>query len=237
MVTDALVQSVSVLLLGLVLGLQHALDADHVAAMSTLISRERSLRRVSWLGTLWGIGHTTTLLTVGLIILLLKVTIPKTLALSFEFLVGGVLVFLGLAALLRARKLRLHLHQHTHAGKTHTHLHAHAQGGPHVHAHSHQSFALGLLHGLAGSAALMLLVLSTVHSVVAGVYFILIFGIGSVLGMLIVSSILGSVFMYTAQRFERFSLAMHVASGAISIILGASIMYQIGIAQGLLAIP
>ncbi len=226
-------QAFTLLSLGLVLGLEHALDADHVVAVSTLVSQTKSLKRSSIFGILWGMGHTTTLFVVGLVILLFKLTIPQKLALSFEFLVGIVLVLLGADVLRKVLQGRVHLHPHTHAdGTTHVHLHAHSQPEELDHHHHHRSFLVGLVHGLAGSSALMLLVLTTVESVWQGIFFILIFGLGSILGMMVTSTLI-ALPMKAATNFARLDRGLRLAAGAISIVLGLLIMGRIGFVDGL----
>ncbi len=217
---------------GFLLGLQHALDADHVVAVSTLVSETKNLRRSSLLGALWGLGHTTTLLVAGLAVLLLKIAIPERLALSFEFMVGILLVLLGGDVLRRLWQQRPHIHPHTHAdGTTHVHLHGHAHG-PHHH-HAHRSFLVGLVHGLAGSAALLLLVLATVESVGQGILFILVFGLGSILGMWATSTLIALPFALLG-RIARVDRALRLVAGTVSILLGVTIMVRIGWFEGLL---
>lgn len=221
---------VSLLGLGLVLGLRHALDADHVIAVSTIVSRTGSLKKSSLYGVMWGVGHTATLLLVGVLILGFKLALPDKLALSFEFIVGIVLVALGVDVIRKIRLEKLHLHEHTHDGDTHTHLHSHKEG--HAHGHSHKSFIVGMIHGLAGSAALTLLVLTTVKSVMYGLLYILIFGIGSTAGMLLVSAVIGLPFIFAA-RFDRIHGYIGALAGIISILFGLMLMYEIGFHQKL----
>lgn len=224
--TNSLIQSITLLGFGFILGLKHALDADHVVAVSTIVSQTKSLKKSSIFGLLWGVGHTTTLFLAGFFILTLKLVIPAKLALSFEFIVGLVLVFMGGDLLIKIRAEKLHLHKHKHDDKIHAHLHLHEDSKNH-HRH-HRSFIVGMVHGLAGSAALMLLVLATVKSTVQGLLFILIFGIGSVAGMFVTSMIVGLPFILTS-RFDRINEGVKITAGTISIILGLTIMYQIGI--------
>lgn len=222
---------ITLLGLGFALGLKHALDADHVVAVSTIVSQTKSLKKSSLFGAIWGAGHTTTLLIVGLILLGLKLTIPKWIALSFEFLVGIVLVLLGLNVIWKLISEKLHYHKHTHASVEHTHVHSHKTSS--MHDHFHKSFAVGMVHGLAGSATLMLLVLGSVTSLVEGVLYILVFGIGSIFGMLVVSTIIGLPFMLTT-RFEAVHNSVKIVAGSFSILLGFTIMYEIGYINGLL---
>ncbi len=220
---------------GFLLGLQHALDPDHVVAVSTLVSETKSLRRSSLLGALWGLGHTTTLLLAGLVVLLLKVAIPERVALSFEFLVGILLVILGGDVVRRVWQERPHVHLHTHAdGTTHIHLHSHRHGPDHH--HGHRSYMVGLVHGLAGSAALLLLVLGTVEQLSLGILFILVFGLGSILGMLVTSTAIALPFTLLG-RMARVDRSLRLAAGTISILLGVAIMVEIGWFEGLLRPP
>jgi len=172
MITDTIIM----LGLGFLLGVEHAFEPDHIVAISSLISKEKNLKKTTILGAIWGVGHTTTLFLAGIIILTLKITIPKTIALSLEFLVGLVIIFLGFYVIRNIIEKKKHIHKHTHNGRTHTHIHSHK--GTDQHTHYHQSFSVGLIHGLAGSAALMLLILSTFNSLIIGIIYILLFGIG-----------------------------------------------------------
>jgi len=223
-------QLATLLGLGFVLGLKHALDADHVVAISTIVSHTKSLKKSSLFGAIWGVGHTTTLFLVGLAILIFKLTIPDKLALSFEFLVGIVLVVLGIDVLRKIIKEKTHWHRHQHGKVRHTHFHSHEALSSHNHLH--KSFIVGMVHGLAGSAALMLLVLTTVKSISQGLLYILVFGVGSILGMLLVSGVIGLSFLWTT-RFDGLHNGVKVLTGSISIVLGFIIMYQIGFVNGL----
>lgn len=219
--------------LGFILGLKHSLDADHVAAISTLVSENKSIGKSSLLGAIWGIGHTTALFIVGMIILLFKITIPDMIAVSLEFLVGIILVVLGVSALREFVKKEVHLHKHRHSNIVHAHFHSHKDKKSHFHSHANKTFIVGLIHGLAGSAALMLLVLATISSVIHGIIYIIIFGIGSILGMLIISSVISLPFAITAGRFNNMNKAVKVIAGIISIGLGISIMVKLGFIERL----
>jgi len=220
----------SILGLGLLLGLKHALDADHVVAVSTITSQTKSLKKAAWIGAFWGLGHTTTLLIAGTIVLALGLTIPDRLSLGLEFIVGIILVILGGRVLLRIRKDQLHIHQHNHDGAAHVHLHAHANNP--THQHSHMSFAVGMVHGLAGSAALMLLVLATVRSLPLGILYILIFGLGTMLGMAVVTMLISLPFL-AASRMQRVHTGLTLAAGLASIAIGCITMIEIGMLQRL----
>lgn len=212
--------------LGFILGLKHALDADHVVAVSTIVSQTKNLKKSSLAGAIWGMGHTATLFLVGLVILVFKLAIPDKLALSFEFIVGVVLVVLGVDVLRKVSKGKVHLHEHQHGDSVHTHLHSHKESPSHNYIH--KSFVVGTIHGLAGSAALMLLVLTTVNSIFQGLLYILIFGIGSIVGMLIVSGIIALPFLLSS-KFDKINNIVKILAGTISIVLGFTIMYEIGL--------
>lgn len=225
--------------LGLILGVKHALDADHVIAVSTIVSEHRSLKWASLIGAFWGLGHTATLFAVGLLVIGLRLTIPPRLALGLEFLVALMLVILGASILWRSfGPERLHLHTHAHNPETHAHFHIHgSREEDHSHGHPFNSmrkpFLVGMVHGLAGSAALMLLVLTTIPSPLAGLAYILIFGFGSVGGMLILSSLIGLPFILTARRFTAMNRWIQVGAGAASVAFGIFLGWEIGFEAGL----
>jgi len=225
--------------LGLLYGIQHATDADHLIAVSTIVSEHRSFKWASLIGAFWGLGHTTTLFLVGLIVIGLRVTIPPRLALGLEFLVALMLTLLGLKILWRSFGIeKIHLHSHAHNPETHAHFHVHENPGQdHGHTHPFKSmrkpFVVGMVHGLAGSAALMLLVLSTIPSALAGVAYIVVFGIGSVGGMLLLSGLVGLPFILTAQRFSRMNRWIKVAAGVASMLFGLHLGWDIGFNAGL----
>lgn len=210
--------------LGFLLGIEHATDADHVAAVSTLTTESKNLKHSAMHGIYWGLGHTFTLLFVGLLLLLFKITIPQKLAVSFEFIVGLMLVFLGINLFLKILKSRFHLHLHNH-GKI-AHLHYHTHKSRHSHKHSRASFFIGLVHGLAGSAALMLLVLATIKSIISGLIYILIFGVGSILGMLLVSISI-SIPILLAKNLGRIHFIIRSIASLVSIFIGITVIVGI----------
>ncbi|MDP2683809.1 MAG: sulfite exporter TauE/SafE family protein [bacterium] len=217
-------QLLSIFGFGFVLGLEHALDPDHVVAVSTIVSQEKNFRKSTLLGMFWGAGHTATLLIVAMIVLLLKVTIPAKIALSFEFIVGIMLVILGINVFRKLFVHDFHWHRHEHDAHLHAHLHSHKESP--AHKHNHITFAMGMVHGLAGSAALMLLVVATLTSLWQGIIYVLIFGLGSVLGMMIVSGLIGLPFFLT-KNIKKLNRAIQSIAGIVSITLGVIIMYQI----------
>jgi sulfite exporter TauE/SafE len=225
--------------LGLILGIKHALDADHVIAVSTIVSEHQSLKWASLIGAFWGLGHTTTLFVVGVLVIGLRLTIPPRLALGLEFLVALMLVVLGLNILWRSFSVeKIHLHAHAHNPETHAHFHFHeSRKEDHSHSHPFKSmrkpFLVGMVHGLAGSAALMLLVLTTIPSPLSGLAYIVIFGLGSVGGMLVLSSMIGLPFILTAQRFTALNRWIRVLAGGASVVFGLILGWEIGFGQGL----
>jgi len=225
--------------LGLLYGIQHATDADHLVAVSTIVSEHKSFKWASFIGAFWGLGHTTTLFLVGLVVIGLRIAIPPRLALGLEFLVALMLVLLGSRILWRSFGVeKIHLHSHAHNPETHSHFHVHdSHGQDHSHAHPFRSmrkpFIVGMVHGLAGSAALMLLVLTTIPSVAAGIVYIVVFGIGSVGGMLLLSGLIGLPFILTAQRFSRVNRWIQVAAGVASLLFGLHLGWDIGFNEGL----
>jgi len=226
------IELAAVLTLGFTLGLVHATDADHVVAIATILSENKSLKKTSVLGAFWGLGHTITLLFAGLVVLLLAVSIPQSLALFFEFMVGLVLIALGLSVIRKTLGRSKHIHSHLHDDKMHTHFHDHSKTGNHE--HEHKSFIVGMFHGLAGSSALMLLTLSSIDSILEGFAFILIFGLGSILGMLIIGTLIGLPFALTSIRSGKWNIRIRLIAGSLSIALGFMIVYQISIVEGLL---
>ena len=220
--------------LGLVLGIQHALDPDHLIAVSTIVSEQKNFKWASLIGAFWGLGHTTTLFIVGMIVIGLRVTIPPRLGSGLELLVALMLVILGVNVLRKSFGAeRVHLHTHSHNPETHTHFHVH-ENPQQDHGHQHQfkamrrPFIVGMVHGLAGSAALMLLVLSTIESPLGGLLYIVIFGLGSVGGMLLLSGIIGLPFILTAQRFSLMNRWIRIFAGVASVGFGLFLGWEIG---------
>jgi high-affinity nickel permease len=212
--------------LGFLLGVRHALDADHVAAVSALVSQERGVLRSCLRGTFWGIGHTGALLAAGVAVVAFKVQISPAFERGIETIVGLVLVLLGVHVLVRALgRVSLHRHEHSHGGAAHSHVHVHV-GDRAEHEHFHpwrgapQPLLMGLLHGLAGSGALVLLVLTTMPSPAAAALYILVFGIGSTAGMLVLSGLIGVPFVLTAGSSRALATGMQLVVGLSSILVG-----------------
>ena len=234
-----------VLTLGLAMGLQHAFEPDHMAAISTQISKRRyklqPIRKIitegtfksSFLGAMWGAGHTTTLVLMGLIVYLLAINIPQNVFMGFEFIVGMMLVFLAFTTFSNKKLLQLkHLHTHTHDdGTVHTHPHEHDD----VHKHSHKSYIIGCIHGLAGSGSLVVLTASTLGNIATVLSFILIFGIGSMIGMAMVSGLIGLPFAFI-HKIESAHKALRYIAGFASLLIGFKILYEMAIVNNLFGI-
>ena len=221
--------TLSVLLIGFVLGLQHAIEADHLAAVSTIVSEKKSLLAASLVGGMWGVGHTISLFAVAVLVIFLKLQISETAEARLEALVGGMLILLGANAL---RKLlsadKVHVHAHEHGARAHIHVHAHEPYREEVshHLFSPQSILVGMIHGLAGSAALMLLVVPTIPSPANALIYILVFGIGSIGGMMAMSLLIGLPVHFTANRFVFIKRGIHMLAGVFSLGLGVIIVYE-----------
>ncbi|MFC4800086.1 sulfite exporter TauE/SafE family protein [Neobacillus sp. GCM10023253] len=212
----------SVLTLGFILGIRHAIEPDHVIAVSTIASQSKKLWHASLAGVFWGIGHTATLFIIGIFLILMKNDIPEKWSMTLEFLVGIMLVYLGIAAMLSIRKKRTTNHEHGHV-----HNPPFAKRGRY-----YKSLFIGFVHGLAGSAAMVLLTMSTVHSVWEGALYIIVFGLGTVLGMLIFTTIIGIPFIMSMKQMVT-SRALIVTTGAVSTVFGFYYMYNLGVNDGL----
>ena len=224
--------------LGFLLGLKHATEADHLVAVTTIVSEHRSVWRSAKVGALWGTGHTASLFIAGVLVILLQVTIPERVASLLEFAVALMIIFLGTRILYLVLRNRhhVHVHAHTHDGHAHTHLHFHDEADAHAatrpHAHDEaphgrlwgwRPFIIGMVHGLAGSAALSLLVLTEVvrgGSRLLGLAYLVIFGIGSIGGMLLMSMLISLPFVFTASRFERINTPIRLITGISSVAFG-----------------
>lgn len=235
---EAPISSASLLGFGLLLGLKHAVEADHVAAVSTIASERKSILSASLVGGLWGVGHTVALLLAGVAVIYLRLRIAPQVASALEFAVALMLVGLGANALWKlSRGGRIHFHTHRHGGRWHAHPHLHepAHGETHEgHAQTHHGLrlgarplAIGMLHGLAGSATLMLLVLSKISSPLLGFVYIGVFGLGSVGGMMLMSALIGLPAQMTARYFADANRLVRGAAGLFSLGIGLFMVYEI----------
>jgi hypothetical protein len=228
--------------LGLAIGLEHAFEPDHVAAVSTQVSRGRSAQKStkqmiksgtvksSVIGAFWGAGHTTTLVLMGLLVYALAVKIEQSVFSSLELIVGMMLVFLAVTTILNKRLVRLHRHPHQHEdGTIHFDSHDHDDAD---HKHGHKSYLIGCIHGLAGSGSLVVLTAATLSNVGMVLGFILLFGIGSIIGMTLVSGLLGLPFALSG-KISKVNRIFRYVAGAFSLVIGMNIVYQIGFVENL----
>jgi high-affinity nickel permease len=257
-----LVTPIAVVLLGFFLGMRHATDPDHVIAVSTIVSRQRAPRQAALIGVLWGLGHTFTIFVVGAVIILFSVVIPPRVGLTMEFSVAIMLIILGvlnLTGILRwvtetftpGQNGATHTHPHVHRDYVHSHSHGHTPGG-HGHAedatpqgwldrtfgqlgfyHSLRPLVVGIVHGLAGSAAVALLVLTTIRNPRWAIAYLLVFGVGTIAGMMLITVALALPFALSQNRFQRFGRQLAWASGLVSLGFGLVLAYQIGFVDGL----
>ena len=222
--------------LGFVLGLRHALEADHAAAVASLATQNRSVFQTMKQGIAWGFGHSVTLLLFGSVVLIIGVVIPERLADTLECAVGFMLVGLGLDVFRRMRNERIHFHLHQHSQiAPHFHAHSHAPGMPHTeaaHQHAHpqgfpyRALFVGLMHGMAGSAALILLTLNTAMSPSAAIGYIAIFGLGSMLGMAVLSVVIAIPLWYSARSLTWVHQSLQGVVGIGTIALGGYVISQ-----------
>ena len=224
----------SVLLFGFLLGMRHALDADHLAAVAALAGGSGGAPRIVRLGVYWALGHSITLVMLGSVVLLTNSVVPPALEASLECLVGVLLIALGVGVVRRVGTGRIHIHAHRHG--THLHLHAHSHPrsdrsySSHDHGHtaalSRRAILVGVVHGLAGSAALVLLTLSTVDSVWIGMGHLAFFGIGTIIGMAVLSCVIALPLQLLAKRFAFYCNCGLMLVGAWSVFLGGLIIYE-----------
>jgi len=218
-------QFLSMAFLGFVLGMRHATDPDHVIAVTTIVSRERRVDRAGGIGMLWGLGHTMTILLVGGAILLFDVVIPPRIGLTMEFSVAVMLVLLGVLSLVH----RLHSHRHTGDSTAETK----GERWFVLHHQSLRPLAIGVVHGVAGSAAVALLVLATISNAMWGVVYLAVFGIGTIAGMMLITTAISIPFAYTVRRLAGFNRSLGFASGLSSVGFGMFLIYQIAFIDGL----
>ena len=253
----------SILAVGFFLGMRHATDPDHVIAVTTIVSNQRNRMRAAMIGAFWGLGHTVTIFVVGAGIILFNLVIPVRIGLSMELSVAVMLIILGLAnvaGFLRSMPVgavnthngaEMHSHAHSHGDYIHSHPHAHQ---PESHPHTADQtplawldrafgrigvyqylrpFVVGVVHGLAGSAAVALLVLTTIRNVHWAVAYLLIFGVGTIAGMMLITMSLASAFTMVGKGRETFSRRLALGSGLLSLGFGLFVAYEICFVNGL----
>ncbi len=248
-----------ILLLGFFLGMRHATDSDHVVAVTTIVSRQRSIWGAAWTGIFWGIGHSLTLLVVGGAIILFGIVVPERLGLSFEFCVALMLILLGALNLkatfssvenVSAAAEPVHQHLHQHGDYMHSHSHGH-ESATHGHAEGSippalldrrlgrlkiyralRPIVIGTVHGLAGSAAVALLVLPIIHEPAWAIGYLLVFGVGTIAGMMLITAAIAVPVSYST-RFHFFHRHLGTAAGFLSLGFGLFLVYQIGYVEAL----
>tara|TARA_R110002074_G_scaffold36001_3_gene98085 strand:- start:206 stop:898 length:693 start_codon:yes stop_codon:yes gene_type:complete len=227
----------SLLFLGFIIGMRHALEADHFAAVASMTSKGLSTRQAIRHGVAWGLGHTITLFLFGVSVLLIDQVIPVQLAETLELIVGGMLILLGLDVLWRAYKNRIHYHLHKH-GNEDPHFHAHSHMGEdehtkseHQHRHANEfplrALFVGLIHGMAGSAALILLTLDTVPTIGLGIAYIVLFGFGSIVGMGLLSMIISIPLRSCSRKLTWAHNSLQILIGLTTFGIGGNLVYRL----------
>jgi ABC-type nickel/cobalt efflux system permease component RcnA len=222
--------------LGLLLGMRHSTDPDHVVAVSTIVSKQRSIRQAGLIGTIWGLGHTLTIFAVGSMIILFGVVIPPRLGLSMEFSVALMLILLGvlnLTGVMQRVTRYLTRNQQPRALSSKAETLLDRTVGRFGIYQCVRPLVIGIVHGLAGSAAVALLVLSTIHSPVWATVYLLIFGAGTMVGMMCMTAVMAVPLAYAGSRFTSVSRVFSVASGVVSVCFGFFLVYQLGFLGGL----
>ena len=219
--------------LGLFLGMRHATDADHVIAVTTIVARQRTARAAAAIGAAWGVGHTLTILLVGTGIIMFGWVISPRVGLSTELTVGLMLILLGGSNLLTAvRDIRATVIPNDRA--RHTPLaRLDRRFGSFGGYQLLRPLVVGVVHGLAGSAAVTLLVLTTIRSPSWAILYLLIFGLGTIVGMMLMTTVIVLPFAHAEHRFARISGGLRVAASVLSVAFGLFIAYRIGIVHGL----
>ena len=224
--------------LGFLIGIRHAFEADHAAAVATLATKSSSITNTVKQGVVWAIGHSLTLLVFCSMVFLMEAVIPEYLAHGLELAVGIMLVGLGLDVWRKMVKERLHLHVHQHESHT-SHFHFHSHRGDvnhsrsrHQHAHQYEfpfrALFVGFMHGMAGSAALILLTLHTTLSPMMGLLYIVLFGLGSIAGMAVLSLVIALPLRYSARSLTWLHQGLQGTIGGVTIILGVTLIYTMG---------
>ena len=241
--------ALAALTLGFLLGLKHATDADHVVAVSTIAGEYRNAWRGIWVGGSWGLGHTTPLLALGTVILVFKDAVLDrydSVAPALEFGVALMLVFLGAQVFWNLRRGRLHLHEHSHNEGPHVHIHATHDPSANVDVEKPhgffrpgkpffrlKSYTIGVVHGLAGSAAVMLVLLPILSSFWVGIGYLLLFGVGTMLSMAIITLVLGVPFAVSGG-YQRVNGAVSRVAGTTSLLFGFALMSDLALGTALI---
>ena len=232
--------------LGLILGMRHSTDVDHVVAISTIVSKQRSIRNAAFIGSVWGMGHTITIFIVGSLIILFGVEIPARVGLSMEFSVAVMLILLGILNLTGVMRKATAYFTPASIASVNPAENVAIRGVKTVteglYQNSVRRFGLyqcvrpliiGLVHGLAGSAAVALLVLTTIHNPIWATVYLLIFGAGTMIGMMCMTAAIAFPLAYAGDRFSALSRYLGVASGVVSLCFGSFLVYHLGFEGGL----
>ena len=230
-----------ILLISALLGLRHASDPDHLAAVTTLIASEEDLdkvRKAGFMGLLWGAGHGTTLVLIGLPLVLFNRYLPEIVQQAAEALIGAIIILLAVRLLLRWRRGLFHVHTHTHGGEPHRHVHSHAGEADEAHEHAHKrrtplgAYGVGLVHGIGGSGGLTLLLLSTISDKAQAAGALLLFAVGTAVSMALLSTAFGLAIAGgpLGRNFERVAPLL----GVLGVAFGA--WYALG-ALGMVVYP
>ena len=217
----------AILGLGFLLGIRHAMDADHVAAVSAIVSQHRSVLRSCMLGTFWGIGHELALLGAGLALISLKLTISPGVERALETTTACVLIILGVHVLLKLPVGSVNVHADAGIASHRHYLHTRVARYHRLVVRGWRPLLLGVLHGLAGSAALMLLVLGSMPSSATAILYIAVFGVGSIVGMLVLSGVIGIPFALAVGRSTAAQAVVQSVAGTASVIVGVILIWRL----------
>lgn len=233
---------IAILSLAFVIGMGHALETDHLAAVSTMLARKGNRRALIARGAFWGLGHTLALFGFCAAVVLFGLTVSGRTQAGLEFAVSAMIVALGAQTLWRLYRDRIHVHVHEHGGEKHLHAHSHkGETAPHVrarHDHSHRrtnakALGVGLLHGAAGSGALLVLTISATHSVGQALAYFAVFGLGSMAGMVALSAVVSFPLMLAQRGATWLRNGTSTAIGVAALWIGAVIMVENGSALSL----
>lgn len=222
----------AIIAVGFLLGMRHALDPDHVIAVTTIVSRQGSAGKAALIGTMWGLGHMFTIFIVGAAIILFGMSIPPRLGLSMELAVGAMLMILGvlnLGGVMQWLQNRFTPHAAGQQVLDQPRQIARELGLYNV----LRPLVVGIVHGLAGSAAIALLVMTTIRQPWWAIAYLLLFGVGTIAGMIVITTAISAPFIHTARRFSSWNRRMAVTSGVLSLAFGFFVAYQVGFVDGL----
>ncbi len=225
----------SILMLGFIIGMRHALEADHLAAVSTIASQNLGIKRAWQMGSAWGLGHTITLFIFGGIVLMVGGHISEEISSALEMAVGVMLILLGADVIRRLIVNRVHYHVHRHGDDTpHFHAHSHRNDKKHnkaAHHHQHgfptRALFIGLIHGMAGSAALIAITLESVESIPLGIAYITLFGLGSIVGMALLASIIAIPLQASAKKLTWMHNGLQAGIGLLTMAIGSAVVVQL----------